>query len=431
MVQKYQRKTTRSRRKAPVAFRSQVVKRDEASVQLRLPIAEIVAGVQDAVEALAAEAGLLVMQTLIEEEVEQQAGPRYQHSPARRASRWGHEEGSVVFAGRRVPLGRPRLRSRNGRELPLQRYELFRSDGRLQRAVTPRVLAGVTMRDYESTLDAVCDGYGVQRSSVSRHWKMVSTERLQQFLERSLSELDLAVLMIDGIAFHDFLLVVAMGIDALGKKHVLGLWAGATENATVCKELLSDLVQRGLTTGKKYLVVIDGSKALAKAVRATFGDQVTIQRCQVHKERNVLEQLPPEHQGRIRQRLRAAWNLKGFAEAEAALKKVVADLEELSPAAAASLREGLEETLTLHRLQVPETLRRTLRSTNPIESCFSATRRRCRNVTRWRSQEMVQRWVGTILLEVEQRFRRVRGHREMPLLLAALRPPSASASSAA
>lgn len=431
MSQKYQKKTQRSRRKSPVVFRSQVVGHDGASVQLRLPVAEILAGVRDAVEALSAEAGLLVMQTLIEEEVEQHAGRRYGHTPERPAWRWGHEEGSVVFAGRKVALARPRLRSRDGRELRLERYELFRNDGRMQRAVTPRVLRGVAMRDYEGTLDAVCDGYGVQKSSVSRHWKAVSAERLQEFLERPLGGLDLVGLMIDGIAFHDFLLIVALGLDSQGKKQVLGLWPGATENATVCKELLADLVRRGLATDRKYLVVIDGSKALAKAVRATFGNQAEIQRCQVHKERNVLEQLPPEHQGRVRQRLRAAWNLHGHAEAEAALAKVVVELEAFSPAAANSLREGLEETLTVHRLCVPELLRRTLRSTNPIESCFSATRNRCRNVKRWRSLEMVQRWVGTMFLEVEARFRRVRGHRQMPLLLAVLRPRSTSASSAA
>jgi transposase-like protein len=399
-------------------------------VQLCLPIAAILAGVHDAVEAVAAEAGLLVIRALLEEEVEQRAGPRYQHKPERQASRWGSEEGSVVFAGRKVPLARPRLRSREGREVALERYELFRADGRLQRAVAPRVLRGVAMRDYEGTLEAVCDGYGVQKSSVSRHWKVVSAERLQQFLERPLGGLDLVALLIDGIAFHDHLLVVALGLDSAGRKHVLGLWPGATENATVCKELLADLVRRGLPTEHKYLVVIDGSKALTKAVRATFGEQAFVQRCQVHKERNVLEQLPPEHHRRVRQRLRAAWKLKGQVEARSALERVVADLEELSPSAAASLKEGLEETLTVHRLGVPESLRRTLRSTNPIESCFSTTRKRCRNVKRWRSQEMVQRWVGTMLLEVEQRLRRVRGHREMPLLVAALRRP-ASASTAA
>lgn len=430
MAQKYQKQTQRSRRKSAPTFRGRILGRDAQGVQLCLPIAEIVAGVEDAVEALAAEAGLLVMKALLEDEVEQRAGPRYQHTPERQASRWGSEEGSVVFAGRKVPLARPRLRSRDGREVALERYALFRADGRLQRAVAPRVLRGVALRDYEGTLDAVCAGYGVQKSSVSRHWKVVSGERLQQFLERPLGGLDLVALLIDGMAFHDHLLVVALGLDCAGRKHVLGLWPGATENATVCKELLAELVRRGLPTEPRYLVVIDGSKALAKAVQATFGEQAEVQRCQVHKERNVLEQLPPEHQHRVRQRLRAAWKLKGHAEARAALERVAADLEALSPAAAASLREGLVETLTVHRLGVPESLRRTLRSTNPIESCFGTTRKRCGNVKRWRSQEMVQRWVGTMLLEVEQRFRRVRGHRELPVLVAALRP-RASASTAA
>jgi transposase-like protein len=425
MSQKYTRKTQRSRRKSPISFRGEVIARDGQGVQLRLPVAEILADTKDAVEAVAAEAGLLVMRALIDEEVEQHAGPRYQHRGDRQAYRWGQQEGHVVFAGRKVPLQRPRVRRRDGQEVPLQRYQLFQSDGRMQRAVTPRVLAGVATRAYEETIDAVCDGYGIRRSSVSRHWKAASAEQLRQFLERPLGALDLVVLLIDGIEFHEHLLVVALGLDSQGKKHVLGLWPGATENATVCKALLAELVERGLSTEQKYLVVLDGSKALAKAVRATFGERAEMQRCQVHKERNVLSYLPPEHQGRVRQRLRAAWHLKDHSAARAALERVAAELEEWSATAATSLREGLEETLTVHRLQVPESLRRSLRSTNPIESCFSTTRQHCRNVKRWRSAEMVQRWVGTMLWEVERRFHRVHGYREMPFLVAALRGTNA------
>jgi putative transposase len=430
MSKKYTKKTRRSRRKASIQFRGRVVGHDGREVQLVLPITEILAGVHDTVEAVAAEAGLLVMKTLIDEEVEQAVGPRYQHRGERHAYRWGSDDGHVVFAGRKVPLARPRVRTRDGNEVRLERYERFQADGRMQRAVVPRIMAGVATRSYEQTLDAVCDGYGVQKSSVSRHWQAASMERLREFQERPLGNLDLVALMIDGIEFHEYLLVVALGIDAAGRKHVLGIWPGATENATVCKHLLDDLEHRGLPTDRRYLVVIDGSKALAKAVRSKFGAEVLLQRCQVHKERNVLEHLPPEHHARVRQRLRAAWKLKDYTEALAALERVMSYLEELSPAAAASLREGLEETLTLHRLRVPESLRRTLRSTNPIESCFSTTRKHCRNVRRWRSEEMAQRWAATMLLEVERCFRRVRGYREMPMLVAVLRG-SASQQSAA
>jgi len=421
MSKKYTKTTNRSRRKSPPMLRGQVLGMDGQSIQLSLPIAELLGGLVDQIERLSADAGLLIMRALIDDEVEQTVGQRHQRQSERRAYRWGQEEGHVVYAGRKVPWQRPRVRSVTGGEVPLQRYALFQADGRMQRAVQPRVVAGVAMRAYGQAIDAVCDGYGVERSSVSRHWKVASAEQLRQFMERPLGELDLVALLIDGIDFRGHLLVVALGIDVVGRKHVLGLWPGATENAAVCKALLADLVQRGLATERRYLAVIDGSKALAKAVRATFGEQAEIQRCQVHKERNVLEHLPPEHQGRVRQRLRAAWKLRAYGDAQAALERVVAELEALSPSAAASLREGQEETLTVHRLAVPPSLRSTLRSTNPIESCFATTRKHCRNVKRWRSQEMVQRWVGTMLLEVERHFNRVRGHREMPFLVAALR----------
>lgn len=425
MVQRYVKKTSRSRRKSPVQFRGRIVGRKEGLVQLELPISEILAGVRDAIEAVAGEAGLLVIKALIDEEAEQVAGPRYQHDPGRRVSRWGEEEGSVIFAGRKVALPRPRLRRKGGGEVPLTRYQLFRANGRMQQAVTPRIVAGVAMRNYAQVLDAVCDGYGIEKSSVSRHWQAASSEQLRQMLERPLGELDLAALMIDGIEFQKVLLVVALGIDSSGRKHVLGWWPGATETATVCKNLLADLMRRGLATDRPYLFVLDGAKALRKAVKATFGEQALIQRCQEHKERNILDQLPPEHQGVVRQRLRAAWQMKHYADAHAALMKLCDYLHDLNPAAAASLEEGMEETLTLHRLGVPEPLRKTLRSTNPIESCFSMTRELCRNVKRWQSVEMVQRWAGTMLWEAERRFHRVRGHRELAHLLAVLRDPTA------
>jgi putative transposase len=421
MSQRYTKKTTRSRRKAPVRFRGQILGVKQATVQLQLPIAEILAGLHDSVEAVAAEAGLLVMKALIDDEVEQVAGGRYQHDAERSARRWGQEEGYVVFAGRKVPFQRPRVRDRRGREMALERYRLFQADGRMQQAVKPRVVAGVSMRDYGQVLDDVCDGYGVEKSSVSRHWKAASQEQLQQLLERSLQDIDVAAVLIDGIDFSEKLLVVALGIDTAGRKHVLGMWPGATENTTVCKELLADLVRRGLATDRPYLFVLDGAKALTKAVKATFGERTPIQRCQIHKERNVLEHLPLEYQGTVRQRLRAAWGMKGLAEARKALQAVVEYLRGLNPAAAASLEEGFEETLTVHRLGVPERLRRTLRSTNPIESCFSTTRKKCRNVKQWKSVEMVQRWAGTMLLESERRFRRIQGHQELPVLLSALR----------
>jgi transposase-like protein len=223
-------------------MRGKIVSRDEASVQLQLPIAEILAGIPDTVESLAAEAGLLVMKALIDEEVERRVGPRYAHAADRTGVRWGREDGHVVFAGRKVAFQRQRVRDRDGHEVELDRYRLFQANGRMQHAVAPRVLAGVSTRDYCTTIDAVCEGYGVEKSSVSRHWKAASLAELRRLMERPLGELDLVAILIDGIEFHGFLLVVALGIDSGGRKHVLGLWPGATENTEVAKSLLADLV---------------------------------------------------------------------------------------------------------------------------------------------------------------------------------------------
>jgi len=263
-------------------------------------------------------------------------------------------------------------------------------------------------------------GYGIRKSSVSRHWKALSTKKLEEFLSRPLGQLDLAAVMIDGVGFDEYTLVVALGIDSAGRKHVLGVWLGATETAQVSKQLLADLIERGLPEDRPLLFVLDGSKALRKAVKDTFGARAHVQRCQVHKQRNVLDHLPKSHQRVVRMRLRAAWTMKLYADAEAELRKLVDYLEELNPSAAHSLEEGLEDTLTLHRLEVPDSLRRTLRSTNPIENCFSFKPKYCRNVKRWSSGDMVLRWSSAMLLELEKRFRRIRGHKNMPQLLAAL-----------
>lgn len=426
MSKKYRKKSQRSRRKTLARFRGRILGIDAASVQLSLPIAEILAGLSDQVEALASEAGLLVIQALLDEEVEQHAGARYRHGDGCGGVRWGREEGYVSYAGRKVPIERPRVRGVDGREIALERYRLFQGGGRLERSVAQRVVRGVTLRDYEGVIDDVCDGYGVRKSSVSRHWKAASAAELGRLLERPLGSMELVAILIDGIEFHDVLLVVALGIDAGGGKHVLGLWPGATENAEVCKGLLEELLRRALATDRRYLFVLDGSKALRKAVVACFGKRASVQRCQVRKQRNVLGYLPEEYHASVRQRLRAAWGMRRYEDARRALEKLVGWLKPLSPSAAASLEEGLEETLTLHRLGVPDALRQTLRSTNPIESCFSRTRQLCGHVKRWRSQEMAQRWAGAMLLEAEKRFRRVKGYREIAALVRALQDTASS-----
>ena len=432
MSQKYRKKPRRSSRKRTRQPEGEVLGIDDAAVQLSLPIAEILAGAHDAVEAVAGQAGLLVMQAIIDQEVKDlTGGDRHARSKERQAFRWGHENGFVVFAGQKLSLRRPRVRGLDNKEVRLGSYSSFRQDGRMQRATARRVIRGVSTRNYEGVIEAMEDGYGVKKSSVSRHWKASSAQQLAELMERPLGELDLQAIMIDGIEFHGFLLVVALGFTSDGTKHVLGLWQGVTENAQLCRALLRDLADRGLDLDRRYLFVLDGSKALLKGVRAVFGNNAIVQRCQFHKEQNVLSYLPQEYQAMARQRLRAAWGMKDYEKAKKALEQTISYLEDLSPSAASSLREGLEETLTLHRLKAPAVLRRTFRTTNPIESLFGRWRELCQNVKHWKNEDMAKRWAGATLLEAEKHFRRVRGYREMPLLASALNDATVAGKEAA
>ncbi len=423
MGKSYQRKTRRSRRKMQ-DLQNQTVTVDvdegKASFQMVLPLNPLLLEVAGAMEQTASQVGLLMMKALIDEEVEQIAGGRYTHQADRQATRWGQEEGHVIFAGRKVALPRPRVRSVEGREIPLTRYQAFAHPQRLQEAVAQRILRRVSTRDYAGVLDEVCDGYGIQKSSVSRHWKAASRQQLQQLLERPLGDLDLCVLFLDGKEFHDFTLVVALGVDRQGRKHVLGLWAGATENAVVCGSLLDDLIARGLSVDKPYLFILDGAKALKKAVVSRFGAKGLIQRCRVHKKRNIQKCLPQKYHGMLSLKLRMAWGMTEYAKALQELRKVHDWLASINQAAAASLEEGMEETLTINRLGLPPQLRRLFASTNIIESCFSRAGDLCRGVKRWRDGNMAQRWAGTVLLEAESRFRRIQAYSQLPVLINAL-----------
>lgn len=421
MSRKYSKRSHRSRRKPQRKPEGQVLGIDEASVQLSLPIARILSGAHDAVEAVAGQAGLLVMQAIINQEVKDvTGGERHERSANRRGFRWGYEEGYVYFAGQKLPVRRPRVRGLDHKEVPLESYGMFQQDSRMQRATARRVIRGVSTRDYEGVIEAMEDGYGIKKSSISRHWKAASTKQLAALMERPLGGLDVQAIMIDAIEFHGYLLVVSLGFAADGTKHVLGLWQGVTENAQLCRALLRDLVDRGLATDRRYLFVLDGSKALLKGVRSIFGDNAVVQRCQFHKEQNVLSYLPKGYHAVVRQRMKAAWGMNDYDKAKKALEQTIDYLEDLSHSAATSLREGLEETLTLHRLKLPHMLRRTFHTTNPIESLFARGRELSRNVKHWRSEDMARRWGGTTLLEAEKKFKRIKGYRELPLLAAAL-----------
>jgi transposase-like protein len=378
--------------------------RARLALEAQLPMEELIAGVQEDVEAFAAELGLRIIRQVMEAEIERKVG-RWGHQPIRRH---GQQPGYVIFGGRKVKLERPRLRSREDKEVGLASYAAFQRHGKMQQAVARQLIRQCSTRDYEGAIEGCLKGYGIKRSGVSRHWKAATAKQLEELMQRPVPK-DLLVLMIDSKFFGGDCLVAAIGVDVQGRKHVLGLWHGATENATVVKGLLEDLVSRGLETERKLLLVLDGAKALRKAVQMVLGEQALVQRCRIHKLRNVLDQLPKDKQAQARWRLQGAWAQKDPKVAERELRKVAQWLEEPWPMAASSLLEGLEETLTVQRLHIPHKLARSLSNTNLIENCFAQVAHRARRVKRWHGARMILRWSASALLWAEKRFKRVNG----------------------
>jgi transposase-like protein len=339
--------------------------------------------------------------------------------------RHGHEAGGVTLGGRRLVVERPRVRSADGRsELPLQTYAHFADRDQLARVVLERMLAGVSTRRYQRTQEPV--GFEVEqaarstsKSSVSRTFVERTRVALDKLMGRRLDDMRLAVMMLDGLELQGRTNVVALGITTEGVKIPLGLWEGSTENATVATALLSDLVERGLDPEQGILFVIDSAKALRKAIRNVFGE-APVQRCVRHKERNVVDHLPERDRPAVKQRLRRAWALDDHVRALDQLHRLASELERTYPGAAGSLREGIEETLTLTRLGVTGSLKRTLESTNPCESMIEIVRRTQRNVKRWSSGEMALRWTAAGMLEAERQFRKIIGYRDLATLVIAI-----------
>jgi transposase-like protein len=353
------------------------------------------------------------------------AGPKGRHDEARTAVRHGRERGSVTLGGRRVPVTRPRVRAADGAgELPIASYELFSSTEILGKLAMEKMLAGLSTRRYAVGLEPVgqqvaekCSATG--KSAVSRRFVAMTETALAELLTADLSGLDLVALMIDGVHFAESCCIVALGIDLEGTKHPLALVEGSTENATLVTDLLVDLRERGLDVTRPMLVGIDGSKALRKAVLDVL-DHPVIQRCQLHKIRNVKDHLPQRLRSSVGRKMTDAYHAPSALEAEAALLALAKELDRTHPGAAASLREGLHETLTVLRLGVPPTLARTLRSTNCIESMISVCREHAGNVKRWRDGQMALRWCAAGMIEAGKQFRRVNGHLHLPTLRAAL-----------
>ena len=420
--------------KKPYQIESQrAVKRLEAmategnpAVQLVLPMAEMVGWLRQGVGELIRQAGVQLVGLLMEEEVRELVGERSQPQSARTANRWGTERGNCVVMGQKVPIERPRVRTTGDREVRLGSYELFHRGEPLTETVWEKLMLGLSTRKYGQAIRQFTEAYGLEKSAVSEHFIEASRAKLKEMMERRLEKMRLCALLIDATPFEGQQMVAALGIAQDGQKTILGLRQGATENATVVGELLGDLVSRGLDFTEPRLYILDGAKALSAAVKKYAGESAAIQRCQVHKRRNVLDHLTDEQRPAVAKKLNAAYALEDHAAAKQALNLLHRELMDLNPSAARSLGEGLEETLTVHRLHVPMQLRKTLASTNVIESAFSIVEQVCKNVKRWHGGDQRERWVGSGLLVAQKQFRRVTGYKQIPALireLKALAPP--------
>lgn len=368
-------------------------------------------------------AGLREFRKVLEEDRTLLCGPKGRFQDERVAYRHGHDEGVLVLGGRKVRVPKPRARHVGGKELELPHWRHFSQEDPLSERVQQQILLGVSTRGYADSLEALpieLPETGTRRSSVSRRFVARTARAVEAFLSRPLSELDFPVLQIDGVVLDEHLLLTAQGIDATGRKQVLGVTEGSSESEEVAKTLLRNLIARGLVAERARLFVIDGGKGVRKAIRSVFGAWALIQRCQVHKMRNVLEHLPERQKAWVRAAIRRAWSATTVARAREQLRTLAAQLRADHPGAAASIEEGLDETLTVIALGVVGSLHQTLRSTNPIENMQGTIRRVTRNVKRWRDGSMVLRWVVTALMEAERKFRRVKGYRDLPQLLAAL-----------
>jgi putative transposase len=395
----------------------------DSLTQRHLPLDDLLIDTRAELMELAVASGLKVLTTMLEADRTAICGPRYQHQAERAASRAGRVCSEVVLGGRKVQIRRPRVRA-DGHEVALPTFEAFADTDPLNRRVVEQMLLGVATRQYGRSLEPTGPDIrtrGTSKSAVSRRFIAKTKSQLVAWRSTALDALDLVALLIDGVHIGEHCIVVALGIDTTGAKHALGLWDGSTENAAVCQSLLADLQSRGLRTDRSLLVILDGSKALHKAVTQTFGSAALMHRCHVHKLRNILEHLPEEQRPWVRAIVARAYKQTEVAPARRLLQDLARRLEDRYPSAAASVREGLDETLTVITLGLSDRLRQSLATTNAIESLISRTRHVKRNVKRWRGGQMVLRWTAAAVLEAVKGFRRLKGHKDMPKLVAALR----------
>ena len=372
-------------------------------------------------------AGIATLSEMMEQDAVDLCGARHGRNVDRRGYRWGRTVGKLGFHGGKVAIERPRVRARSGAEEVLPSWQAAQAEDWLGRWAMNLMLINVSTRRFGRAVRlpegdiAATAGSGVSKSAVSRRFVALSAERMKAWMSADLSQRDLLAIQIDGMHIsNELTLLTAIGIDGSGAKHPLGLLEGATENAAVVQALLDNLIERGLDPKHCRLFIVDGSKALIKAIRRTFGRHTPIQRCQVHKARNIVERLPKHLHASVRAALRQAWELDDAEKAERLLRNLARRLEQVAPGVSASILEGLDEMLTVIRLGLPSSLRRSLACTNIIENMMGTIRRVCRNVKRWRDAPMALRWTAAAMQEAVKGFRRLKAYRQLPMLRTAL-----------
>lgn len=376
-----------------------------------LPMVDLIEQSRMAVDELIDVAGRATIEAVLQLSAEQVAGPRTP-GQRRRGLLWhGRQAGRVCLKERKLGVRKPRLREKGGGEVTIPAYDVMQENGMSQRMLDV-LMRGVSTRQYAEVLPEMASSCGVSKSTVSREAAEAGEEALQELLERRFEGIDLLVIYIDGMQFGEHHVISAVGVDRAGHKHVLGIQQGATENAAAVEDLLEQLVARGVDPKTKRLFVIDGAKALRAAINKVFGGQHPVQRCRNHKIRNVSDRLPEEQKAQVKAAMRASYKLEAK-EGVARMRKLADWLEQECPAAANSLREGLEECFTINRLGIPPSLHRCLATTNLIESPQSGVRMRTRRVCRWRDAAMVQRWAAASFLATEKNFRRIMGWKDL------------------
>lgn len=413
---------TAMKKNAKKAQKRKANKRKAQILQPVSPLREFVRGkLFDSVMML----GMKEIYEIMEEERTRICGERYLHLEDREAVRAGHVSGVLPMGGRTVTVLRPRVRTKDGsQEIPLETWEEFREADPLTERAMEQMILGVSTRKYGRSLEPLppqIETGNTSKSSVSRRFIQGTQKKLDELLGKDLSSLALTTIMIDGIHFADHVIIAALGIDKEGRKTVLGIQEGTTENSAACKALLRSIINRGVSAEGAMLFVIDGGKGLKKAITETWGKLAVIQRCRIHKMRNVLEHLPPSMQATVRQTIRQAYKNRDAAKAKKLLLNLAAKLDAEHPGAAGSLREGLDETLAVKALGLPETLERMLSVTNAIENLFGTVRVVSRRVKKWTGGKMILRWTAASLLEAEKKFRRIQGYKSMPSLVDALK----------